>query len=177
MYSIYHIPGVKIGCSKQPEKRVNQQGYSDFEILETHTDIDIASQREIELQKQYGYEEKFIHTNYKQQIEFGKAGQLACKGKPNKGTQTQIKNKIGIFGYTKEERQKLNASIAHIGGNVTKEKYSKVVNVYNFITNEFITSYPSIKEASRQLKASTGNIRSVICGNRNHTKGYTFRYA
>jgi hypothetical protein len=55
MYHIYHIPGVKIGCSTQPKQRVKTQGYSTFEILETHSDIYEASKREIELQKQYGY--------------------------------------------------------------------------------------------------------------------------
>ena len=55
MYSIYHIKGVKIGVSTQPEVRVERQGYTDFEILETHTDIYKVSEREIELQKEYGY--------------------------------------------------------------------------------------------------------------------------
>jgi len=54
-YYIYHIQGVKIGCSTQPKRRVEAQGYTDFEILEQHTDIDVADRREKELQKQYGY--------------------------------------------------------------------------------------------------------------------------
>jgi hypothetical protein len=55
MYYIYHIPGIKIGCTNNPNRRVKEQGYSNFEILEKHTDIMIASNREIELQNQYGY--------------------------------------------------------------------------------------------------------------------------
>lgn len=55
MHYIYHIPGIKIGATKQPEIRVKEQGYSEYEILETHTDVYIASNREIELQRQYGY--------------------------------------------------------------------------------------------------------------------------
>jgi hypothetical protein len=55
MYYIYHIPGVKIGCTTEPDKRVTAQGYSEYEILESYSDIHIASNREIELQKQYGY--------------------------------------------------------------------------------------------------------------------------
>jgi len=54
-YYIYHIPNVKIGCTTQVQYRVHKQGYSEFEILETHDDIDVASKRELELQKQYGY--------------------------------------------------------------------------------------------------------------------------
>jgi hypothetical protein len=56
MYYIYHIEGVKIGCTKRnPKERVRAQKYSYFEILEEHSDIIVASNRERELQKQYGY--------------------------------------------------------------------------------------------------------------------------
>lgn len=55
MYYIYHIPGKKVGCTKNPNSRLRQQNATTYEILETHSDIYIASKREIELQKQYGY--------------------------------------------------------------------------------------------------------------------------
>ena len=54
MYYIYHIEDIKIGCTTQPIKRTKEQGFLEYNILETHTDIYIASDREIELQKQYG---------------------------------------------------------------------------------------------------------------------------
>ena len=54
-YTIYHINGVKIGCTSQLKKRLSDQGFTNCEILEEHTDIYEASNREIELQKQYGY--------------------------------------------------------------------------------------------------------------------------
>ncbi len=116
MYYIYHIEGVKIGCSIQPEKRVNNQGYSNYSILESHTNINIAAKREIELQKQYGYVEDTIHTNYVQHLEFQKAGANACKGKPNKGASTQIKNKIGIWAMSEEERNKVQKNASKYGG-------------------------------------------------------------
>jgi hypothetical protein len=55
MYYIYHIPEIKIGVSMDPTKRVQNQGYNSFEILEEHEDINIVSKREKELQRQYGY--------------------------------------------------------------------------------------------------------------------------
>lgn len=56
MYTIYHIPGVKIGCTKRtPKDRVRMQKYTNFEILEEHHDEFIAGNRELELQIQYGY--------------------------------------------------------------------------------------------------------------------------
>ena len=54
-YYIYHIPGIKIGCTSDLNKRMADQGFTDWNILEEHTDIHVASDREIELQKEYGY--------------------------------------------------------------------------------------------------------------------------
>ena len=53
-YTIYHIPGIKIGVSKQLETRMRKQGFSEWEVLEVHTDIYEVSDREMELQRQYG---------------------------------------------------------------------------------------------------------------------------
>ena len=58
MYYIYHIPNQKIGVTRDPYKRVTvTQGYKpgEYEILEYSSDIDYISDREIELQKYYGY--------------------------------------------------------------------------------------------------------------------------
>lgn len=55
MYYIYHIPGVKIGCTNNLNRRIKEQHFSNYEVLETHFDKAIASKRERELQKQYGY--------------------------------------------------------------------------------------------------------------------------
>jgi NTP pyrophosphatase (non-canonical NTP hydrolase) len=58
MYCIYHIPGKKIGVTNDIQNRVvQQQGYSEdeFDILEMSEDISYISNREIELQKIFGY--------------------------------------------------------------------------------------------------------------------------
>lgn len=55
MYYIYHIPGNKIGCTSVLEHRMQEQGFTEWEILETQEDIYVASDREIELQKEYNY--------------------------------------------------------------------------------------------------------------------------
>ena len=54
-YYIYHIKGKKIGCTENPKARTERQGFDNYEILEEHTDIIVASDRERELQKQWGY--------------------------------------------------------------------------------------------------------------------------
>ena len=58
MYYLYHIPGKKIGVTRNLNSRVtSQQGYSadEYEVLFTSDDIDFISDMEIELQKSYGY--------------------------------------------------------------------------------------------------------------------------
>jgi hypothetical protein len=55
MYQIYEVPGVKIGCTSKGSIRPLQQGYDNWIILEEHEDIMVASEREIELQKEKGY--------------------------------------------------------------------------------------------------------------------------
>ena len=57
-YYLYHIPGKKIGVTRDLNNRVTQQqGYSpdEYEVLDQSTDIDYISSRELELQKSYGY--------------------------------------------------------------------------------------------------------------------------
>ena len=60
-YYIYHIPGVKIGCTNDLLKRMADQGFTDWEILEEHSDGWLAGDREIELQKEYGYRVDKVH--------------------------------------------------------------------------------------------------------------------
>jgi len=58
MYYIYHIPGKKIGVTRNLKNRVTLiQGYKEgeYEVLEQSDDIEYISDREIELQKSHGY--------------------------------------------------------------------------------------------------------------------------
>ncbi len=58
MYYLYHIPGKKIGVTRNLNKRVTQtQGYkpTEYEVLDQSDDIDYISKKELELQKSYGY--------------------------------------------------------------------------------------------------------------------------
>ena len=57
-YYLYHIPGKKIGITKDLEKRVEeQQGYNEgeYDIILQTDDITIASELEIQYQKALGY--------------------------------------------------------------------------------------------------------------------------
>ena len=66
MYYLYHIPGKKIGVTRDLNNRVTkQQGYfpDEYEVLDHSDDIDYISKREIELQQSYGY--KIDRVEYK----------------------------------------------------------------------------------------------------------------
>ena len=58
MYYLYHIPGKKIGVTCNLNRRVTlTQGYGpdEYEVLDQSDDINYISEKEIELQKSYGY--------------------------------------------------------------------------------------------------------------------------
>ena len=118
MYYIYHIPNVKIGCSKNPERRVKQQGYTEFIILETHTDIQIASEREISLQKEYGL--KVDKTLYKQTISSPTLEGIK-KGGQN-GFKKWMEDNPELFKEKQKEAAKLGGKKqGPIQGNINKE--------------------------------------------------------
>ena len=77
MYKIYHIPGKKIGVTRNLNKRVTeQQGYApdEYEVLEQSDDVNYISDREIELQKSYGY--KVDRQSYRNLINKNKQMQI-----------------------------------------------------------------------------------------------------
>jgi len=58
IYYIYHIPGKKIGVTRDLNKRVTeQQGYEphEYEIIGRYTDINGAAEKELYYQRIYGY--------------------------------------------------------------------------------------------------------------------------
>ena len=81
MYYIYHISGIKIGCTENINRRMLRQNFTEWEILEEHTDGWLAGDREIELQKEYGYIVDTIHymtslqnSGFKKGHSYGKQG-------------------------------------------------------------------------------------------------------
>jgi len=57
-YYLYHIPGKKVGVTRDLEKRVIEQqgyGYHEFEVLLESEDIDFISNMEIAYQLKHGY--------------------------------------------------------------------------------------------------------------------------
>lgn len=160
MYYIYHIPGIKIGCSKNPKHRVKQQGYTEFEILETHTDIEIASERELLLQKEYGL--RVDYNTYDKSVQgysiekVIKAGSIGAK-------------KRWSENRDKELQKGLN------GNKIVKEKYSKEILQFD-LDNKFIKEWKGIKEAARTLNIKSPNLSATLNGRQKTCGGFIWKY-
>jgi hypothetical protein len=103
---------------------MKQQGFTEYEILEKYSDAIIASNREIELQKQYGYKIDTLKYNPNQYKNIGSKGGNSTQKKYNNGP----KNGLG--------------SIKNLG----KEVWQYDLN------GNFIKKYPSRNFVIRNLK-------------------------
>jgi hypothetical protein len=156
MYYIYHIKGVKIGVSTQPEIRVNRQGYTDFEILETHTDIYEVSNREIQLQNEYGYEID--------KVPYYKSYKWARKASSNGGV--AVHKKYPNLG------KELGAKNGRENGIKSRYKLRKPVYQYD-MTGNLIKIFEGANSASKELGY---DISANLRGRTKHAHGFIFSY-
>lgn len=206
IYYIYHLPHFvhkdgmigKIGCTAQLVKnRVKKQGYTEYEILEEHTCIFCASDREIELQKQYRYKVDTIPywKVYLQRIKNQPTIEQRRKGSIKSGNLAK-QNKTGIFAMTKEEKaiiarkallnQKYEDKVkgGKLGGQIAKEsgqiyalieKSKKPVIVYR-VDGSYVGEYESIADCARQLNLHTSSVNRVANNVMKQTKGYVIKF-
>jgi len=196
IYYIYHIPTFihkngrigKIGCSEEHEARVNKQGYTHYEILETHTDIMIASAREIELQKEYGYPVDCI-PYYKSRSKWGSVagkvgGKISGKKFAENGHMKRMaklagkKNAESGWAYTMGKIQgKKNIKSGHL------DKIRKAANdvlkkpILGFTKEgKFIKEWESGSSAGRELNIDVASISKCCKGKIKSAGGYVWKY-
>jgi hypothetical protein len=116
-YYIYEIPGVKIGCTDNVQRRVQQQKCTQYKVLETHTDIYEASKRELELQRKYGYPVDAI-PYYKTLLSGTTEGRIKA-GK--KGVQNGHLARIASLGGKKAVENGHLARIQSLGGKSSRK--------------------------------------------------------
>jgi len=108
MYYIYHIPGKKIGATRNLKTRVTlMQGYKEgeYEVLEQSEDIDYISDREIELQKSYGYKvdrQKYNNLIKSNKMEVNITEQTTTFPVPLKKLKGRLMDLIGMEWKTSE---------------------------------------------------------------------------
>ena len=100
MYYLYHIPGKKIGVTRNLNTRVTLiQGYKEgeYEVLEQSDDIDYISDREIELQKSYGYKtDRKLYKNLFNKMKINATEQTSTFPVPLNKLKGHLMDNIGL---------------------------------------------------------------------------------
>ena len=100
MYYLYHIPGKKIGVTRDLNTRVTLiQGYkeNEYEVLEQSDDIDYISDREIELQKSYGYKvDRKLYKNLFNKMKINATEQTSTFPVPLNKLKGHLMDNIGL---------------------------------------------------------------------------------
>ena len=104
MYYLYHIPGKKIGVTRNLNTRVTlMQGYkeNEYEVLEQSDDIDYISDREIELQKSYGYKvDRKLYKNLFNKMKINATEQTSTFPCPVNKLKGRLSDNIGLKWQT-----------------------------------------------------------------------------
>ena len=105
MYYLYHIPGKKIGVTRDLNSRVTQQqGYAadEYEVLLTSDDIDFISDKEIELQQSYGYKkDRTLYKNlFKSNMNINPTEQTSTFPVPANKLKGHLMDNIGLSWTT-----------------------------------------------------------------------------
>ncbi len=175
-YYIYEIPGVKIGCTVNPYFRVKiGQGFKQYKILEQHNCIYKASERELHLQKQYGYpidNVPYYKTIQTQSITLrpdirAKAAlgiSKACKGgkKPNVS-----KAKKGVYMPWLYSEEVLK----------TRGQSRKQPILQFSIDGKLLKKWDSVTDASNILGINISGICNNISGTSKSSGGYIWKKA
>ena len=128
MYYLYHIPGKKIGVTRDLNNRVTLiQGYKEheYEVLEQSEDIDYISDREIELQKSYGYkvDRKLYKHLFKMKI--NATEQTSTFPVPVNKLKGRLQDNIGLTWQTDHGQFEINKrTISWIMANVKESMYN-----------------------------------------------------
>lgn len=159
MYYIYHIPGIKIGCTTNPKNRIKKQGFINYEILEIHKCPKIAGDRELQLQADYGY--KIDNCHYLQIIEAGNKAHISNIGRT---ISEEHKNKLSIVhkGKTISEEHKAKISAANKNTIISDETKIKMsIAKKGILKSKEIRSKMSIAKKGSIVSEETKNKISI----------------
>lgn len=129
MYYLYHIPGKKIGVTRDLNNRVTLiQGYKEheYEVLEQSEDIDYISDREIELQKSYGYKvDRKLYKNLFNKMNINATEQTSTFPCPVNKLKGRLNDNLGFTWQTDHGQFEINKrTISWIMANVKESMYN-----------------------------------------------------
>ena len=137
MYYLYHIPGKKIGVTRDLNNRVTLvQGYkeNEYEVLEQSDDIDYISDREIELQKSYGYKtDRKLYKNLFNKMKINATEQTSTFNCPVNKLKGQLIDNEGLtwqteFGQFEITKQNIPWIMANVKTSMFNENRSYIYN-------------------------------------------------
>ena len=173
MYYLYHIPGKKIGVTRDLNSRVTlQQGYrpDEYEVLLTSDDIDYISDKEIELQKSYGYKVDIkLYKKLFNQMNINVTEQTTTFPCPVNKLKGQLMDNMGMKWETDHGSCILTPmSIEWIMQNVLTSKYNtQRCYVYNKAFARWFdnnNAYPSNGHTTRTGGLAPTGMKERVCG-------------
>ena len=151
MYYLYHIPGKKIGVTRDLNTRVTLiQGYkeNEYEVLEQSDDIDYISDREIELQKSYGYKvDRKLYKNLFNKMKINATEQTSTFPAPLNKLKGHLMDNIGLKWRTYQGQFEINEqTIPWIMANAKMSMYNEGRSyIYNKAYYEAFIAEPAIE--------------------------------
>ena len=179
MFIVYEIPGKKVGLSKQVEKRVKEQGFTEYRIVEICQTEEEGSERERYWQKRLGY--PVDPTSYKTfmastQNTKAKAKRVASFLESTKNCekyQAFLKEKAKSM-HTEEVNEKRKASFKTSNARIQASiNCSKPILQFDSKGN-FIREWSSIMKAKKTLLID--NIPSCLKGRLKTAGKYVWKY-
>ena len=149
MYYLYHIPGKKIGVTRDLNTRVTlMQGYKEgeYEVLEQSDDIDFISDREIELQKSYGYKvDRKLYKNLFKKMNINATEQTSTFPCPVNKLKGLLMDNIGLSWETLHGKFEINSTtIPWIVHNAKTSMYNNErCYIYNKAYHEAFIAEPA----------------------------------
>lgn len=178
IYYLYHIPGQKIGVTRNLNRRLTvQQGYqpSEYEVLETSLDMDYISRREAELQLLYGYKidrdtYKDLMSNLKKQkqkpMKLNVTEQTITFPCPVNKLKGQLMDSIGLNFETQYGRYILDKDMADwiVKNAATSMFNSSRSYVYNKALAEWVKHFnqPLVSAETSTNQAQNTSLKSYI---------------
>jgi len=157
MYYLYHIPGKKIGVTRDLNTRVTLiQGYkpSEYEVLDQSDDIDYISDKEIELQKSYGYKvDRKKYKNLFKKMKINVTEQTSTFAMPLNKLKGHLMDNIGMSWETSHGTFELDMqTIKWIIDNAKMSMYNdKRSYIYNKAFAEYFKAVRDLKNNSMQV--------------------------
>jgi NTP pyrophosphatase (non-canonical NTP hydrolase) len=162
MYYLYHIPGKKIGITRNLNYRLTKrQGYQteEYEVLDSSEDIDYISAQELALQLIYGYKVdrqsyKNLINKIKNQMKLNVTEQTTTFPYPANKLKGNLFDNLGIQIETDLGNYALTAELADwIAKNANVSMYnSERTYVYNKALDQFAKALASDKNKKVESK-------------------------